>query len=251
MRGGHTHCRVGHRQQIRCVGGPVRPAVVLLDDLGALVGRVGGQGCGGLAAEVVLRVADRDPRHPRRVRGIGRVCGPAPKRRVDDLATLAVPEHRDRGAVVRQCRDVLDKPVRAHLVESLAEWQGEVVDGLAVVRGIAQLATELHLGERDHVLQPDQPALEGENGRRQPHLRRRRGGAGVRRRRRPDQGGRQSDRQTGPQQRLHITLRDCSAKSCFLPQQSLHTISNWLFRSFGNGLAKAAAKPGSPATTPR
>ena len=96
---------------------------------------------------------------------------------------------------------------------ALAEWQGEVVDGLAVVRGIAQLATELHLGERDHVLQPDQPALEGENGRSQPHLRRRRDGPGVRRRRRPDQGGRQSNRQTGPQQRLHMTLRDCSAKS--------------------------------------
>ncbi len=227
MGGGHPDHRVGHRQQVRAIGGPVRPSVVLLDHLGALVRGVGGQRGGRLAAEVVLRVADRHPGHPGRVRRGRRVGGPSSQRRVDDLATLAVTEQGDRAAVVRLRGDVLDEAVGAHLVELLTERQRQIVHGLAGVRRIAQLAAQLHLGEGDDVLQSDDAALEGEDGpgqalrqRRQPDL----GGRGgeVRRRRCPEEGGRQPHRQTGPQQRVHITLRCCSANFSFLPQQILH-----------------------------
>ena len=164
VRARHPHRRVGHRQQVGWVGRPVGPPVVLADHLRALVGRVGRQGCGRAAAEVVLRIADRHPGQAGWVRRGSRVGCPSPQGRIDHLAALAVAEQGDRAGGVGQCPDRTDDAVRALLVEVLPEGPCGVVDGLAPVRRVTEVAAQLQLGEGDEVLEAGQSSFEGEDG---------------------------------------------------------------------------------------
>ena len=76
-------------------------------------------------------------------------------------------EQGDRSGGIGQCpdrTDRIDDAVRALLVEVLTEGPCVVVDGLAPVRRVTEVAAQLQLGERDEVLEADKSAFEGEDG---------------------------------------------------------------------------------------